>query len=203
MRQLVLVLLFAVACVWAQERCCAPELHTLREFRTTSYEENGRTVTETEVSERAYDYNEERFAHEGEIRRANGTTERFKVIELIKRDERFFIQNDKCTKEKPRETRVDRCVAQTANFTGSYFIGDHQLECETWADNVRDDEAEGYGSFTFTRGNCIPVASVFSGVIKESGREPRRDLSVRTYSDFRKGVEDPGRWFEPPSSCSS
>ncbi len=53
-------------------------------MRTTSYEENGRTLTEVEFSERAYDYYENRFGHEGEIRRENGTTERFKVIELLK-----------------------------------------------------------------------------------------------------------------------
>ncbi len=61
-----------------------------------------------------------------------------------------------------------------SNYTGSYFLGDHELECETWAEDIRTDEEEGYDSITFTRGNCVPVSSVFSGVIKESGHEPRK-----------------------------
>ena len=41
-------------------------------------------MTEIELSERAYDYYGERFGHDGEIRYANGSSLRFKVIELIR-----------------------------------------------------------------------------------------------------------------------
>ena len=48
------------------------------------------------------------------------------------------------------------------------------MECEQWAEDIRTDEAEGFASVAYTRGNCVPFSSVFSGVIRDIGREPRK-----------------------------
>ena len=62
----------------------------------------------------------------------------------------------------------------SANYTGPFYIGDRQMECEQWVEDIRTDEAEGFSSVAYTRGNCVPFSSVFSGVIREFNQGPRK-----------------------------
>ncbi|XP_033627135.1 development-specific protein LVN1.2-like [Asterias rubens] len=183
-----------------QQGCCFP-----KQFEASIGQVNGLVlptgtpIVQTNYIMGAFDFTNNRA---GELIQTEtmGKMSSIKVIVDYKENYMYTIIGKQCTKSAATGD-FPSCTPKTAQFLGTYSIGDNQLQADSYSYYAKaPSQVEGNVSFSVTHDGCIPTGTLVIGKTLQQPSLPI--MSSSGYLNYTQGIADPGKWFDIPDICT-
>jgi len=188
--------------------CCYPEQYEAGISIITGQVQDGEPVALNLFQYGGYDLKNGQQGFDMFITEPDGTNYNFKIIQNYGEKTQWVIFEDFrfCERQELLLPAPLKCIPDGAVGTYTNRIGGRDgLSIDTYSFVFPNGPGAYRGSSTFSvvsGGSCVPVGQTFMGEEVMGGKTTPQVSSVGV-TDFKRGIENPAKWFTVPDFCQS